>query len=258
MDILATLIVGYALVSFLPGLLNRVFMQPAVNPNSQKQQQQQQPTKEEQAALLEKQRYYTLAELKQFNGVNDKPIYIAIKGKIFDVSSREDFYGPEGGYHLFAGHDATRALAKMSFEPEELAQDHFDDLTFMEREALNDWLMKFEVMKGYPVVGRVLKPCDMTRDALAKFNGKDGMAIYVALNGVIYDVTLKGSDNYGAQGSYSQFAGRDVSRALAKMSFEPEDLASSAIDDLDDKQRQTLAEWVAKFEKKYAVVGALL
>lgn len=145
-------------------------------------------------------RYFTKEELKVFNGVEDKKIYIAIKGTIFDVTSRGDFYGPDGGYHLFAGHDATRALAKMSFEPDTLANSAFKDLTFMEKEVLNDWLFKFQHVKNYPIVGRVLEKLDMDKAELEKWTGEDGGAMLVAFNGKVFDVTLHGSELYKAEG----------------------------------------------------------
>ncbi|KAH7865006.1 hypothetical protein Vadar_001104 [Vaccinium darrowii] len=39
---------------------------------------------------------------------------MAVKGWIFDVIAGESFYGPGGDYAMFAGKDASRALAKMS------------------------------------------------------------------------------------------------------------------------------------------------
>jgi hypothetical protein len=30
---------------------------------------------------------------------------VALRGRVFDVSANSDTYGPEGPYHLFAGHD---------------------------------------------------------------------------------------------------------------------------------------------------------
>ncbi|KAM7503897.1 hypothetical protein LguiB_002801 [Lonicera macranthoides] len=47
-------------------------------------------------------------------GDPSKPIYMAIKGRIFDVTTKKSFYGPSSAYIMFADKDASRALAKMS------------------------------------------------------------------------------------------------------------------------------------------------
>lgn len=39
-----------------------------------------------------------------------KPIYVAIKGKVFDVSAKREMYGPGAGYNIFAGKDASKGL----------------------------------------------------------------------------------------------------------------------------------------------------
>lgn len=46
---------------------------------------------------------------------NDNKILLAINGKVFDVSSGRNFYGPDGPYGNFAGRDASRGMAKQSF-----------------------------------------------------------------------------------------------------------------------------------------------
>lgn len=38
-------------------------------------------------------RDFTKAELAKYNGVDDPKIYIAIKGKVFDVTPSKHFYG---------------------------------------------------------------------------------------------------------------------------------------------------------------------
>jgi membrane-associated progesterone receptor component len=43
---------------------------------------------------------YTPKELAKFNGENGAPIYLAISGKVYDVSSKPDFYGPGGDNDL--------------------------------------------------------------------------------------------------------------------------------------------------------------
>ncbi|XP_057527348.1 membrane steroid-binding protein 2 [Amaranthus tricolor] len=92
-------------------------------------------------------------ELKQYDGSDSKkPLLMAIKGQIYDVSQSRMFYGPGGPYALFAGKDASRALAKMSFEEKDLTGD-VSGLGAFELEALQDWEYKF--MSKYVKVGTV-------------------------------------------------------------------------------------------------------
>ena len=85
----------------------------------------------------------TLEELKQYNGVDSaKPILVAIKGHVYDVTAGKEFYGQGGPYNLFTGIDASRALAKMSFKPEDLNGDT-EGLSASERDILHDWEQKF-------------------------------------------------------------------------------------------------------------------
>ncbi|KAL4934538.1 putative heme/steroid binding domain protein [Aspergillus undulatus] len=70
----------------------------------------------------------TPTELSAYDGTNPElPIYVAINGTIFDVSANPRMYGPGGGYHFFAGRDATRAFITGCF-----AEDLTDDITGVE------------------------------------------------------------------------------------------------------------------------------
>ncbi|KAI3735292.1 hypothetical protein L6452_14787 [Arctium lappa] len=95
-------------------------------------------------------------ELKAYDG-NDpqKPLLMAIKGQIYDVTQSRMFYGPGGPYALFAGKDASRALAKMSFEEKDLNGD-LTGLGAFELDALQDWEYKF--MSKYVKVGSIKNP----------------------------------------------------------------------------------------------------
>lgn len=54
-------------------------------------------------------RIFTYQELSKHDGTDaSAPIYVAIKGSVFDVSTKKDVYGPGGSYHVFAGKDASR------------------------------------------------------------------------------------------------------------------------------------------------------
>ncbi|PON66421.1 Cytochrome b5-like heme/steroid binding domain containing protein [Trema orientale] len=102
----------------------------------------------------------TEEELKQYDGSDDrKPLLMAIKGQIYDVSQSRMFYGPGGPYALFAGKDASRALAKMSFEDKDLTGD-ISGLGPFELDALQDWEYKF--MSKYVKVGTIKKTVPVT------------------------------------------------------------------------------------------------
>lgn len=50
------------------------------------------------------------------------------------------------------------------------------------------------------------------------------------------------------------FAGKDASRALGKTSTKAEDVRPDW-QDLDDKEKSTLNDWITFFSKRYNVVG---
>lgn len=55
----------------------------------------------------------SLSDLSAFDGQDpSKPIYVAIKGKVFDVSAKREMYGPGAGYNIFAGKDASKGLGE--------------------------------------------------------------------------------------------------------------------------------------------------
>lgn len=79
----------------------------------------------------------------------------------------------------------------------------------------------------------------------------------------MFDVS-SGSNFYGPNGPYANFAGRDASRGLASGSFDAsmltEDL-QGPLDDLKDlspDQVEALTGWEQRFLDKYLVVGKLV
>ena len=95
----------------------------------------------------------TRAQLAEYDGQDaTKPILLAAKGVIFDVTRGRDFYGKGGPYNGFTGIDCSRALGKVSLEKENLCAD-VSDFAASQRDVLNDWFRKFE--DKYPVVGKL-------------------------------------------------------------------------------------------------------
>ncbi|KAG9241826.1 cytochrome b5-like heme/steroid binding domain-containing protein [Calycina marina] len=93
----------------------------------------------------------SISELSAANGVGDAKAYVAIKGKVFDVTGNK-MYAPEGSYHVFAGHDASYALGKTSTKPEDVKADWFS-LDDKEKGVLADWETFFT--KRYNIIGKV-------------------------------------------------------------------------------------------------------
>lgn len=62
---------------------------------------------------------------------------------------------------------------------------------------------------------------------------------------------------YGPGGPYAKFAGRDASRALALLSFDPKDLTGN-LDGLSESELEVLQDWEYKFIEKYVKVGKLV
>lgn len=104
----------------------------------------------------------TLEELKAYDGSDPKkPLLMAIKGNIYDVSRSRMFYGPGGPYALFAGRDASRALALMSFDSTDLT-GNLEGLASSELEVLQDWEYKF--MEKYVKVGQLVSDTTTSED----------------------------------------------------------------------------------------------
>ncbi|TRX88059.1 hypothetical protein FHL15_011061 [Xylaria flabelliformis] len=106
----------------------------------------------------------TLEDLSQADGTEGRKAYVAIKasnhmryphiashGKVYDVTGNK-MYQEGGSYHVFAGKDASRALAKTSTKPEDV-QPEWRDLDDKEKGVLNDWITFFS--NRYNVVGLV-------------------------------------------------------------------------------------------------------
>ncbi|KAL4879791.1 cytochrome b5-like heme/steroid binding domain-containing protein [Aspergillus karnatakaensis] len=94
----------------------------------------------------------TVEELSKCDGSDPNlPIYVAIKGVVFDVS-RNSAYGPDGQYKVFAGKDASRALACSSLKAEQCRPEWYD-LEEKDKKVLDEWFTFFS--KRYNIVGKV-------------------------------------------------------------------------------------------------------
>nr|CCA26112.1 heme/steroid binding domaincontaining protein putati [Albugo laibachii Nc14] len=203
---------------------------------------------------------FSLEELRAHTGLDGREVSISLLGDVYDVSADRAVYGQGGALACYAGQDISRAVAKKSLELHDIENLEVDDLDREERQVLEEWLARSREEKKYPVIGRLVIQQDLTLKQLLKYNGEEDprCAIYIGLCGTIYDVTANGKEYYGSGGSYEQFAGRDASRALACMSFDPEFLDDPDLSKINSEQQAVLSVWCKKFQQKYAIVGRLL
>jgi len=120
-------------------------------------------------------RLFSEKGLGLFDGSDpDRPIYIAIDGEVYDVSSNRRVYGPGGSYAVMAGVDAARAFGTGCFK--EHRTHDLRGLSESEIQSVEHWKQFFENHKSYFNVGRVSHPpidpmsplpphCDPKKDA---------------------------------------------------------------------------------------------
>jgi predicted heme/steroid binding protein len=94
-------------------------------------------------------------KLATFDGSNQgQPIYLAIDGDVYDVSSNRETYGPGGSYHMMAGVDAARSFATGCFATHRTHDVR--GLNEQERAGLDHWKEFFADHKTYLKVGKVV------------------------------------------------------------------------------------------------------
>jgi predicted heme/steroid binding protein len=96
----------------------------------------------------------TSEELSEYTGEDGGPLYLGIKGRVYDVSAKEDFYGEDGRYSLFVGKDATHAFATGCLQDtEECVNSSIEGLNEKELREVDRWVELYETHDKYTFVG---------------------------------------------------------------------------------------------------------
>ncbi|KAL5008536.1 hypothetical protein ScPMuIL_014117 [Solemya velum] len=97
-------------------------------------------------------RIFTDDQIAEYDGTDDsKPLLMAVRGVVFDVSKGKEFYGKGSGYHMLAGKDCTRAIAMWSLEKKDCTHN-LDGLSDDTLKSLDEvYLGTYK--KKYPIVG---------------------------------------------------------------------------------------------------------
>lgn len=121
--------------------------------------------------LTQNYKTYSLEELSRFNGsIDSLPIYLAINGRVYDVTNSRHIYGKNGPYNFFSGKDCARTFHTGCFnKPDELTYDLRGlDIEEALRDIIN-WQTFFENNQKYwyvgdvthePLVGDPPSPCE--------------------------------------------------------------------------------------------------
>jgi len=106
----------------------------------------------EEEKLIPGARYFTKEELKQYNGKDENlPVYLAVRGKVFDVSAGRKHYGPGGTYSFLSGKDASRAFATGCYE--DTCEQGLHGLTERQLKEVDHWDKFYSEHKEYTFVG---------------------------------------------------------------------------------------------------------
>lgn len=98
-------------------------------------------------------RLITPEELALHTGKDGGPIWLSILGKVFDVSTGEDFYGEgNGSYKFYAGRDASPCFSSGKNTPEGAAEklEEWDDDQLV---AVWEWSKFYEDHETYKYLG---------------------------------------------------------------------------------------------------------
>lgn len=107
----------------------------------------------ERLAYIEPKEFWTEEELSPYDGSDETgPLLFAADGAVFNVWKGRHFYGPGCEYHIFAGRDATRLLARQKLE-EETEGEVKVGLNVAEKATLQGWIYTFK--SKYEVVGKL-------------------------------------------------------------------------------------------------------
>jgi len=98
----------------------------------------------------------TPKQLQSFDGSDsDQPIYIAVDGIIYDVTSAARMYGAGKPYNVFAGRDATYALGSGSLKAESVSKPA-SLLTPKQVQRMQEWKQVYD--RKYNRVGKLVSP----------------------------------------------------------------------------------------------------
>lgn len=187
-------------------------------------------------------RKLTLEELARHDGTDPSlPLFLAIKGTVYDITAGKDFYGPDGKCPMPCAMLVLPPSVKAGLC---LACDSLS----MHR----TWPRGAALAAGYRAA------CvRWVRRLQTVFIASPGCTLYLMFTsspGVFRHITHK--HPCCCAGIYP-FAGKEVARAFALFSTDLAD-CNDNLEGLSYTEKESLREWIEKFNSKYPVVGRVV
>ena len=114
--------------------------------------------------------------LEEMDGFDDAPLYLAIKGRVYDVSAGVRFYGDGKEYHDWVGKDASRSFGTgcrggIDRTGMDCLSESLEGLTAAEIKEIDRWHELYETHDKYTFVGHLVD--DPVNDILDQVGGDD-------------------------------------------------------------------------------------
>jgi len=220
--------------------------------------------------------HLTLTEISKYNGENNDRILMSICGRIFDMSSDYEFYGPNGANNCFTGGDSSYMLGKISLDNNDKNKKHFMKTPEWNEGAqmkLTDWISKFYLK--YPIVGRLNEFENVAIESW-KNSGLDENLIHnenkkmtleelknekneklISVAGYIFDIS-SAFMVYNSTGDIPNAIGNDITFALIKDEYKKENYnlpLNTIFENIEYKQR--LKSIFKAYRETYCIIGRL-
>jgi len=121
----------------------------------------EQPLKIQDDIEAEKRLTITREELEEFDGFDGAPLYLSIRGRVYDVTAGSKFYGEGKEYHDLVGKDASRSFGTgcrvgVDRTGEDCLSESIDGLNAKEMKEIDRWLELYETHDQYTFVGHLI------------------------------------------------------------------------------------------------------
>ena len=102
--------------------------------------------------------HITREQLEEMDGFEGTPLYLSIKGRVYDVSAGGKFYAEGGEYHDWVGKDASRSFGTgcrggVDRTGMDCLSESLEGLTDNEVKEIDRWLELYETHDKYTFVG---------------------------------------------------------------------------------------------------------